>query len=115
MEQMNETFAVILGFVLRLGIPILITALVILFLKRIDTRWKEDAASMSAESMKLAVAKGPRCWDVKNCSPEQRANCIAYKNQDIPCWQHYRQQDGSLREGCLGCDYFRKVPVLAGA
>jgi hypothetical protein len=51
------------------------------------------------------------CWDVKHCTPEQKAKCPAYAHKETPCWQFYRQKNGALREGCIGCDVFKQAPV----
>ena len=65
--------------------------------------WLNDLAAVTASN--------PGCWDIKNCSAEQRANCKAHAHPETPCWQLFRERDGRLQERCVGCDVFRKAPV----
>jgi hypothetical protein len=108
MESLEAIGSLIAGVVLRFGIPVGVTALAVWLLKLLDRRWQEEAQS---EDLIQVTVKNPGCWDVKNCSDEMKANCKAFQNQDVPCWQLFRDQDGMLRENCLGCDVFRRAPV----
>ena len=103
---------IILGLLFRLGIPISLTIILVLLMRRLDQKWKEEAAR---ERLRLygsaSVAKNTRCWDAKKCSEENKAKCPAYARQDVPCWQLLRDQNGTLRESCLGCNVFREAPI----
>jgi hypothetical protein len=58
------------------------------------------------------VSETIQCWVINNCPPEQRDNCIAYQNQDTPCWQHFRSEGGGpLMANCLGCKVFQNAPM----
>ena len=105
---MQETLLMIVGLLLRIGLPIALTALVVLLLQRLDANWQSEALMPE-----VLAPTGTPCWEHKNCSPEKRAKCKAYQNSEIPCWQQFRKVDGTLREGCIGCDVFRKAPVPA--
>ncbi len=110
MDTLTHLFAVITGFALRLAIPIAITAIAIYFLRRLDTRWQAEAE----EQLLLPVVEKPKCWEVNGCTPEMRATCVGYQS-DQPCWQAFREENGYLKERCLGCDVFRKAPIPVNA
>ena len=44
MESWNVLLTIITGLVLRIGIPIAATALVIFFLRKLDNRWRAEAS-----------------------------------------------------------------------
>jgi hypothetical protein len=108
MEALNVIITVIVGLLVRFGIPIALTVILVYLLRRLDERWQAEA---KRELLALPLARNIGCWDVKNCSPEQRQKCSAYSHPDSPCWQHFRDQQGALQERCLGCDVFRQAPV----
>jgi len=106
METNMAMFAVITGFALRLAIPVGITAAAIYFLRQLDTRWKAEAE----QQLQLPVVEKPKCWEVRGCSDEMRANCPGFQSKQ-PCWQALRKENGYLKESCLDCDVFRKAPI----
>ena len=106
METILTLFALIAGLLLRLAIPILITTLLILLLRRLDAHWQKEAPAP------LLVVQKPDCWKTKGCSPEQAANCIGAKSS-LPCWQAFRLPNGYLQEKCLSCKVFTEAPVPA--
>jgi hypothetical protein len=110
MENMNSIFALLLGLLLRIGIPAGVTVLLVMWLRRLDAHWQKQAQAQP-RTIPLAVNSG--CWDVHNCPPEKRAHCKAYAHPETPCWQVFRSTDGTLREACLGCEVFRSAPVPA--
>lgn len=111
MENWNAVLTIITGLILRIGIPIAATALMIFFLRRLDNRWQIEAKQKL--QLPMAVPAQP-CWEVKKCSPEQRQNCAATKQTTSPCWQFFRTEQGTLRETCLACDVFRLAPLPTG-
>jgi len=108
MEPINLYLAIVLGLMARLAIPILITALVAIYLRQLDERWRAKNAELE-----MPIEK-PECWKVKHCSPELRAKCTGYLSP-LPCWQAFCQPNGYLREECLECKIFRRayIPVLS--
>ena len=94
---------------IRFIVPIVVTIGIIYFLRKLDAHWQAEAKELT-----LPVFEGPRCFDVKRCTPEQMANCSA-ANQTEPCWQVFRQENnGLLKEECLSCGYFTNVIVPVG-
>ncbi len=105
MEWWNYFPNMLLGLLIRIGIPLVITLVLIWVVRRLDQNWRNDGAVVTVR------AKNTGCWKNKSCSEEDRAKCTAYANQDIACWQHFRHADGTLRSDCIGCDVFRQAPV----
>jgi len=113
---MNSSQGLLLAigwFLLRFGIPFILTIVVCWFFKRIDARWKAEA---EAYRKKIEATRGMsvvRCWLFNNCSEDKHEKCPAYLNQATPCWQQFRASTGQLQERCLGCGIFRGVPTIA--
>jgi hypothetical protein len=110
---MNESFAfltMLVGLVVRVGIPIGLTAILIILLRRLDERWQKQA-QRDLLAVPVFRPSNPGCWDIKHCSAEQRANCSAFAHPETPCWQHFRESDGSLQKRCLGCEIFKTAPL----
>ncbi len=103
--------AVLLGVLVRFGLPIAATLLVIWFFRRLDAKWQIEAQAQLRRQMAVAAASHTPCWEQRQCSPERREMCAAYQNNHMPCWQVYRDKDGRLRESCLECDVFLAAPV----
>ena len=108
MEITPAILSVVTGFTLRLAIPIVITAIAVFFLHRLDIRWQIEAK----EELLMPVVEKPKCWEINGCSAEMRATCAGFQSEQ-PCWQAFRKENGYLQEGCLGCDVFRKAPIPA--
>ncbi len=102
---MEAVVPVVLGFLIRLGIPIAVTALVLGILYIFDKRWQNQALALPV------VPSGKRCWEVKGCSEEARQNCLAASKPDMPCWYVFRTRDGVMKDACLECKVFRRAPV----
>jgi len=110
---MEELLVLVVGLFLRIGIPIGITAFLILGLKRLDQRWQHEAEE---ERVKAAAPVGNTgCWEVNHCSDEQKADCKAYNEPERPCWQVFRGEDGCLQGKCLVCQVFRRAPLPVAA
>ena len=105
---MNTVLTFVLGLLLRIGIPVAVTALVFFLLRRLDERWQKEAMAIP-----VITTQRP-CWEIKGCSEEKRKNCPASSQANTPCWQVFRTKNGLLREACLGCDVFHmaSVPVI---
>jgi hypothetical protein len=110
MDGVLTTLAVVGLFVLRLGVPILLVALVGYALHRLDARWEAEAAAYHHQSMpKVEVELRPveqQCWVLKNCPEGQYTHCAAYQNTGTPCWLARSQADGMLPNACVTCTLF---------
>ncbi len=100
-------------FVLRFGLPVAITALLIWFFRKLDTRWQAEAKQHIDQSKIERIAPVVRCWLLNDCPEDKTKYCLAFQNQDVPCWQNFRAGDGSLQARCLACRVFRGTPAPA--
>jgi hypothetical protein len=104
MEALVSFFYILLGFFLRLAIPILGTVLLIFFLREMDARWQAEAERQAAQIDK------PQCWKINGCPPERVEECAGAQST-LPCWQVYRLPNGYLNEACIHCEVFIEAPV----
>jgi hypothetical protein len=100
MPTLETLLALLGGLALRLALPLAITALFIWLLRRLDARWLSDVEGQP-------LPPQDRCWQSQQCTAERRAQCAAYVNRGIPCWQQFRAANGDVNARCLGCAYFR--------
>ena len=112
MESLIAFALMVLGLLIRFGLPILMTALVIVGLRRLDEIWQSSASEPSLAIARINV-ENSGCWINKNCSEEQRKRCPAYQQQGMPCWQVMRDDHGQMKAACLGCEVFKSAPVPA--
>jgi hypothetical protein len=103
--MMETVLTFVLGLLLRIGIPVAVTALIFFLLRRLDERWQKEAKAIPV------ISSQRPCWEIKGCSDEKRKNCSAFAQSNVPCWQVFRTKNGPLKEECLGCDVFRQAPA----
>jgi len=112
MEGLFGTGAVVLGLLLRFGIPILVTAFFIWLLRRLDERWQREANQLEAVNMEEhSLFSNLRCWILNDCTPEQRERCPAFIEAVRPCWQVHRNGNGGMKDECIGCEIFQAAPI----
>ncbi len=114
MEALNILITFLAGLLLRIGLPLGITALAVLLLRRLDAHWQAEAERQRAGLPAAAPQRVP-CWITNNCPAERRAACPIYAHPETPCWQYFRDKQGHLRETCLDCDVFRGAPIPVAA
>lgn len=113
MAVINEVAAVLVGLLIRFGIPIGLTVLLVWALSKLDAHWRAEAEARKVRTSALgADVRQVRCWETRDCAPEQRQDCPAYHEPELPCWQVFRVRDGRLQEACFGCGVFREAPVV---
>lgn len=110
MENQTVLLVVLTGLLLRIGVPLAITIIAIMILRKVDARWQTEA-EVEAVSQPVLVEK-EQCWEYKECDPEDVKICPA-ANSPLPCWQVMRQKNGYLREDCLTCKIFQQAPLPA--
>ncbi len=105
---MNTTsiLVVLTGLFVRLAIPLLVTAFVVLMLRKLDARWQTEAEQ---ERKALLVKDETPCWKEQGL-PMEEIQLRASKSEQ-PCWQIHRLSNGYLREACLDCDVFLSAPI----
>jgi hypothetical protein len=102
---MDIVFTFLLGVLLRLGLPIAVTAILLLLLRRLDKRWQKEALALPV------VPVGVPCWEIKDCPEQTKKYCPASLEPRKPCWQIFREKDGVMKEACLSCAVFRQAPA----
>jgi predicted nucleic acid-binding protein len=103
----NAIPAVLLGLFLRLGLPLLATALLVYGLRKLDMRWQKEAE----EERSLLIREEEPCWMEQGLPIEEIKARAAASGK--PCWQIHRLSNGYLREACLGCEVFLDAPAPA--
>ena len=106
METLTSLFAILVGLLLRLAIPIVGTIILVYLLRKLDSHWQAEAELTPITPVKV------ECWKIKGCSEEQRKNCVG-ASAPLPCWQVYRQANGYLQEKCISCKVFINAPIPA--
>lgn len=112
-EWAEGLVAVLTGIVLRIGLPIGVTALAAWALRRLDRRWQREAELVVRAPRPAAAVTEVRCWKVRGCAESMRETCPAYPRPGTPCWQVFRELGGRLPEPCLDCEVFREAAVPA--
>jgi hypothetical protein len=109
METIQPVLAILFGLLIRLAVPIIITAVAVTILRAEDKRWEAEAKQIPLPVLK---ADKPYCWVINNCPPEKMKECkLLYANE--PCWQANRQANGYMNEACLTCKVFRQASAPA--
>ena len=106
MEEMTPTIVVLIGLAMRIGIPVIVTVIAVIILRKVDARWQKEA---EAEPPAMIVDK-PQCWEVNECEPAAMQECPAPTSPE-PCWQVHRQRNGYLLDKCLTCQVFSMAPM----
>jgi hypothetical protein len=108
MNAFDAIFAFLSGTLLRFGVPIALTILMIYLLRKLDARWQAEAERHPAQF----AADQVKCWETKGCPPELRIACQGFLHStEQPCWQTFRAENGYLKEICLDCNVFRNAPI----
>ena len=103
MQTLNPTLVILIGLVLRLIVPLAITALIVYSLRKLDARWQAEARD---EEKVMAIVEMP-CLKIDELSTDKTNSRISLSTQ--PCWQMHRSTNGYLNEACLDCEVFLKA------
>jgi hypothetical protein len=135
MEGLSSSLMIVLLFVLRLGVPLLITLAIGYGLGRLDAKWQAEAeaerqaaaqaqaaavqpqprpAGLAAaayqfpgrQPMPVGVMAGPPCYSLKGCSEAMQAACPATRQPAVPCWAARLGAEGQLPMECKGCQLY---------
>ncbi len=98
-------------FVLRIGVPVLITLMIGAWLKRLLEEHEEKP-----EAVPLKLGVGQHCWDVKDNPDTRQAKSVAEQRPDLPCWLALQSNGAGLKEMCYTCSVFTaQAPAVAKA
>ena len=105
--DINSILFVILGLLVLLGLPLLVTILIVYGLRKLDIRWQKEAEIERS----LLIRDEEPCWKEQGLSVEEIKARAAESGK--PCWQIHRLSNGYLREACLDCEVFIHAPAPA--
>ena len=112
MNELSVILTLIAGFVLRFGIPIGVTALLVYALRRLDQKWQREVElEAQPELVQVSLFDKIRCWATNECSQEIRETCPAFMESGRPCWQVHRDVSGEMQPKCLECPVFQAAPI----
>lgn len=103
--NINSILVFVLGVIIRLGLPLLVTTLIVIVLRRLDMRWQKEAEI----ERNLLVRDEEPCWKEQGLSMDEIKARAAESGK--PCWQIHRLSNGYMREACLDCEVFINAPV----
>jgi len=110
-DTLFSTLSLLFGLLIRFGIPLLITALLVWGLNKLDAHWQAEAAQQQAKQ----PAPIP-CWQRRGCSMSQRLNCPVYANPSRPCWEQ-RSGPAGQTAICQQCPVWQQqhqsLPLIA--
>ena len=114
MAGLYEVLAITGMFILRLGVPLILTLAVGYWLRRLDRRWEAEAqerrqaidASLTATHLPQIPTVAQPCWELRSCPSRARESCPAYTRPAVACWIARYQAEGKLPSVCLGCLIF---------
>jgi len=116
-ETLIQTAAMIIGLLLRFGLPVGLTILLGWFLRRLDARWAAEAEKELVEDKaRAALAPDIKCWQIHNCPSRLRDACPAYAQPDSACFELFRV-NGRLKPACRDCRVARRAaaPLIVPA
>ncbi|WP_423225643.1 hypothetical protein [Candidatus Amarolinea aalborgensis] len=128
MTTFMDVLLVLGMFLLRIGVPLLITLALGYALSRLDARWQAEAdaarraeqaalrrqpapgliwprPTMAASALTTDIAGAP-CWSVKGCGETQRQACPAFRQPTLPCWMARWRTEGAIPSGCPDCTLY---------
>lgn len=53
------------------------------------------------------------CWEIKDCAPEEREQCDAYYNEELPCWSAQIKQGICAETECRLCEVYDSASNLS--
>ncbi len=105
---MTSILIVFTGLFIRLAIPGVLMIALVFLLRRLDAHWQEDA--MHRQKIEAASVE-EQTWELKGCAIDGMTKKTALHSTE-PCWNVFRNSNGSLHEECLRCKVFSATQVL---
>ena len=69
-----------------------------------------DEQGLNIAGIKAMMSLAP-CWDIKNCSREDRMSCPAYTDTVEPCWLVENKPHFCSEEECRECKVFTELTL----
>jgi hypothetical protein len=109
MNEFTLTMSMVLGVLLRIGIPVGLTFLLANFLRGLDAKWRNEASqAQPGEAVLREMWLSNPCWDEMNCEDSQCEKCPAYQQREKPCWEVFLH-NGRLNSKCQECEYRKEL------
>ncbi len=94
-------------FVLRIGVPLLITLMIGAWLRRL----LEEHEPQPAEEL-ARLGPDQHCWDVKRSAETDRAKTLAAQRPDLPCWLAMQVGGAPLSDMCRSCPVYARQSAV---
>ncbi len=121
-QDVIDGIVILAMFFLRIGVPIIVTLGVGIWLEKKLRPQETQAQPRDATTRRGTIIPFPRvspgtnasalplahCWDVKQCDSITREKCAAYKRPDLPCWLALQAAGGKVRAECADCELYTK-------
>jgi hypothetical protein len=121
-QDVIDGIVILAMFFLRVGVPILVTLGIGIWLERKLRPQGTQAQSRDATARRGTIIPFPRvasngraapvpiahCWEVKHCDPTARAQCTAPQRPDLPCWLALQAAGGKVRAECADCELYNQ-------
>jgi len=98
---LRDVFVIGYMFVLRIGVPILITLMIGAWLRRLLEEHETKPAAAP-----VALKAGQHCWDVTHTPDAEQLKAVAARRPDLPCWLALQTSGAGLSETCYACPVF---------
>lgn len=95
-------------FVLRIGVPILITLMIGAWLKRLL-----EEREAKPEGIPLRLGEGQHCWDANSNPDTEHAKALAAERPDLPCWLALQVGGAAVTPMCYNCSVFAAHQPMA--
>lgn len=110
-QDVIDSGMVILMFVLRIGVPIVLTLAFGYWLEKKLRPSEQVENNQPVQIEKRWTRTGNiiqlHCWDVKKCDTAKRAQCAAAKRPELPCWLALQAEGQKVREECFTCAFYK--------
>ncbi len=108
---LRDALVIAYMFVLRIGVPILITLMIGAWLRRLLEEHEPKPADAP-----LTLKPGQHCWDVVKTPDVERVKSVAAQRPDLPCWLALQTSGTGVQEMCHTCPlYTTHAPAVARA
>lgn len=118
MSEFNAALVMVALFALRCIVPLALTLGLGYVMNRLVDRWDAEdakrAVAIPATPQPQAGAPQPAsawlslpCWVTNTCPEKKRADCAAFHNAGLPCWEARRQMEGDLPASCPDCPRYQ--------
>ena len=110
-QDVIDTLAILAMFAFRIGLPIVLTLAVGVWLeKKLAPRERVARSAQPARSAKIIQI---HCWDIKKCASATRAHCAAHQHPELPCWLALQVAGERVRAECYACAFYKPERMAA--